>query len=267
MPPPSTSTITRQSGDVTARELSGPLLDEVVGPARAAPPRPVEIPDGEPAAVALALLFQIHPQARAETEARVARCDADLAELVGRAGGGGIELRAFVALAGKLARLRAILRARLGRPDAPPTDVAAEVLALVRSIRPWSDGADLGREWSRRIALVRAELEGLEQDLQHAARSPTPGRGSDPNTFEHMLGLCHTTDVWLRMVTDLVERRDSARARLAALGEDLDPDARLTAAIAELLGEHASAMHADASRRALAASKPLPRPIHLKSLS
>lgn len=238
------ATITRQCGDVTAVELAGPPLP---GPAKGSPgfppsapimappvipvPAPatplataVDVPDGDPETVALALLWRLNPFARRDAEARIELHTADVEQLVESARLGRAELGAFIVRAAHFLAIQDVLAARLGRETA--ADIPARIHALLGSVRRWADGEDLRREWTRRAALARQELASIVNDIQVLAGQATGNWHSDPNTVEHMRGLHRPADVWLRRMAALIRRRQDVTARLAALGEDVAARAR-----------------------------------------
>jgi hypothetical protein len=199
----------------------------IIPPAQPAPP--VVIPDGEPADVALRLLAAADPKAAAGVRERLELLHEDLAlNLLERTRLGGMELTAFVALAAAKVELRRVLEARLagltGRPAPDRPSPAAEVHALVLSIRGWSDGAELRRHRAARAARALQELAAVEADLRATLADVRSTRASDPNSAAHMRGMVHPQDVWVDLVTSLLARRCAIRARLEALGED--PPAR-----------------------------------------
>jgi hypothetical protein len=251
------ATITRQVGDVVARELAtAPLKGSPhwqatpPDPARPVPmpapepvPEPVEIPDGEPAAAALQLLATVDPAAADLVRARLERVEQDLAELLERTRLRRSDFLGFCREAIPRLRLRPVLEARLagltGGPAPQRPDVAAELYALATSIRHFADRNDLRRHWHIRAAQARAELAAVERDLQSAAATVRHVRSSDPNTARHMAGRNTPQDVWVDQVEDLIGRRRSIRARLVALGEDLEARGSAVRAAVEAAGRPA----------------------------
>lgn len=250
MPP--TTTVVRD-GDVTAEQLTADQLATVAkgqpgfapspDPARyRLPARPagpaiagaaaapaVEIPDGPPDVAALAWLRQLDASAALSIQVRLNALSRQLGDLVEKARLGGFDgaggLSSFILAAGRGCRVRRELESRLGAIGGPPGPgrpaAAVEVLAMVRSVRRWADGAEIRAEWVRRAATVQRELASIGSDLAVEAARVNGAYRSDPNTMAHQEGFADHQDVWLQRAADLIARYQSARARAASLGDDL----------------------------------------------
>ena len=220
---------------------------------RVAPPVPshplATIPDGVPAAVALAMLASVCPSARTELAGRVAAVQADVDGLVEQARlDTSITLARFLDAVGRKLRLKATLLARLraldpSMPAADDTPTALRVCQTVRSIRRWRSGSELRAERPRMIAQVvglapggsplPGQLADVERSLQSLMWTPPGSMVIPANQGHHRAGLVHQHDEWLRRAEALLERRQTLRTQL----DRLDPtgDAGRSAMVKEAI--------------------------------
>lgn len=217
----------------------GPAPDPT--PTDPTPAVPIALPDGDPAAGALALLHVVRPDADGVLAARLERLEAELSDQVElwrldtR-----LTLADFMAHAGRRSKVRAALLARAGTP--PATSPAAEVLALLRSVRRWRPAEELRAERSRLIARLRAELDQVEGRIRVLCDRAAGGADLSPPPGEaHRMGLAHSHDGFLAAAAGLLKARLAIRDRLAALDPTADEGraAAVRQAIAEAGGVEA----------------------------
>jgi hypothetical protein len=175
------------------------------------------IPGGDPADVAKTLLEAVCPDAPAVLAGRIDRLAAEIEQQVEEYR---LNLKGtfgeFIELASRRVKLRRALEARAGRPAAGP--LAAEVLALVTSVRRWRPAEEFRRERARRLEAIRGELADVEASIRYVLESAKAGGGfatSDPAASA--AGLAHDHDEVLRRLTKGLEVRQALRDRLARL--------------------------------------------------
>lgn len=183
------------------------------------PPMDIRIPDGDPAAGALALLAAVRPDAPSILAARIAGIDADLADQVEVYRlNTALPFVGFIRTVGRAVRLRATLRARAGIPS--PATPSAEVLALAQAVRRWRTSPELKAERSRIVARLRGELARVERDIRADcdgfARGVVLGIGGE-GRHHRATGLVHQHDEFLRRSEGSLRRRASILGRLGRL--------------------------------------------------
>jgi hypothetical protein len=206
-----------ESEPSTTLGLGGPVpLPGPTGPA------PVVIPDdGEPADIALKLLDQIVPDSRATLAARIAGLDGQVADLIERFRLNTREgFGSFVEHVGRIAKAR---RALLVRAGETPEPAAVTALAAIKAVRRWRDGAPLKVERSRIVQRLRGELAQVEGRIRHWCDALAGGANLEPAPGEpHKIGLAHSHDGFLSRCQQMLEERQSLKARLGRLDPETD---------------------------------------------
>jgi len=209
------------------------------------PPPPVSLPDGDPAAGALAILAAVRPDAADALRQRIATIEAELAQHLGRArlddvGPNAVTLRSFAQRVANRIRLRNVLEARLATldstaaPDRPA--VAVEVADLTRRVKRWKAGDELRQQRTEIATKATRELGEVEAQLQVVAQRTQEGRplGVDrgiqcphclkrlPGAVDHATtGQSEPQDEALRQLSSLLTRRRELQRTLASIGEDI----------------------------------------------
>jgi hypothetical protein len=207
----------------------------------------VDIPDGDPHAAALAIWRDVHPNAAAELRERIAADAAALADWLDHARTNtGLSLLEFVRRASVLVARRNTLADRLatieGSAAVDRGPLAAEVFALAVGVFPlgvdrWRGREILRTERQRAIQRLGQELATVEGDIQHTAATHAHSRMFTVQSPEHKAGFTESADVWLGLMTSMLQRRAELQARLAALGDDQAERARSVSVVVGTLGE------------------------------
>jgi hypothetical protein len=262
--PPLVSTV--QSGDVTATVLVG---DPSPPMPRPAPPSPaplitIDVPDsGNPADVALAILYKLKPSVAAEFRSRAATLSEELDELVEFTRLHlDITVSQFCSQATIKLRARAALLARAdaleGKPINLPVDVSGAAHTLARSIKRWETGDALRLERARLIRAATAELAEVRAQLRTGLPSSVHGQhGYDRSHANHALGLVDTADNWLVAFESALRRRDQLREQLARLGDDKAGRAKAVTASVATVGREGVIAGLSPKMEALARVRPV----------
>ena len=223
-----------QHGDVRSEELNEPASAATIATmppppvtpsVPPAPPRKVvDIPKGEPAAVALQLLAKLNPNLADEMVGHVKECDRALAELVTIAGEQHEpSLPASISQAHRWVALRSVRESTLkalGRPVPDRGSVEVEVAMLISSVPKLLGLArgrvgQLVREWGQKKAQADGELQiacgYISNDTSEIDNAVWQHRAS---------GLCHVSDRHMRRLTELLETVAKADNLLVALSDD-----------------------------------------------
>ena len=191
--------------EVTLNPPTGAAAVAPAGPVPQSPPHAgtipaaPTIPDGDPAAAALFMLGAIAPDAAIVLDQRLTSIRLQLDELIE---GARLDTRTalpeFITHVGRRVKLRQVLQARAGHPSG--RSPAAEVLALVTSVRRWRPAEELRGSRAKIVGDIRTESVQIEGRIGALmATGAGPGLITDA-TGEHArtTGLVHPHDEWLR---------------------------------------------------------------------